>query len=150
MRILAGLRKRVLTCRKVMWLFLCGMLVVSKSAVAQQTEPDQQKMEEVRDHARHEAEFVVKYGPRSSFSPLPQDEAEPKQDPATDAPKEKVKNTRPGSSKKQTIQEQQRPTTCPEVKHVDCMPPVPPERQHLCSPEYVKWLKENCGIKVVW
>ena len=35
MKILDKLLKKVFTFRKIVWLFLCGMLVISKVAVAQ-------------------------------------------------------------------------------------------------------------------
>jgi hypothetical protein len=40
---------------------------------------------------------------------------------------------------------------CPRTKYIDCMPPVPEEKRLLCSPEYLKWIKEHCpDVEVVY
>jgi hypothetical protein len=46
---------------------------------------------------------------------------------------------------------EQRRMSCPSTAYVNCMPPVPKDRQAMCRPEYVRWIKEHCsGVKVVY
>ena len=41
--------------------------------------------------------------------------------------------------------------TCPPMKYVNCMPPVPEQSRSMCRPEYLRWMKEHCpGVEVVY
>ncbi len=64
MRIFDRLLKKVFTFRKIMWLFLCGMLVISKAAVAQPT--DQGEKGPPDSSRASNTPPVVKYGPPPS------------------------------------------------------------------------------------
>jgi hypothetical protein len=40
---------------------------------------------------------------------------------------------------------------CPRTRYINCMPPVPKEKQAMCSRDYLDWAKSNCpGVKVVY
>jgi hypothetical protein len=37
---------------------------------------------------------------------------------------------------------------CPKTEYVDCMPMLTPEKQKVCSPDYLSWAQKNCpGFK---
>ncbi|MGD1016062.1 MAG: hypothetical protein ABR863_06425 [Roseiarcus sp.] len=40
---------------------------------------------------------------------------------------------------------------CPNMRTLDCMPIVPPERRALCRAEYLDWAAKHCpGLQVVY
>jgi hypothetical protein len=81
MRILNALAKRLFSLRKIVWLFLCGMLLVSGKSGAQQ--PDRELVVKYGPYPSlsdkvpapverpHKIEPVVKYGPRRPLPGLP-------------------------------------------------------------------------------
>jgi hypothetical protein len=41
--------------------------------------------------------------------------------------------------------------TCPSTRYLDCMPRISGEARPMCSPEYVRWIKENCpGVTITY
>ena len=90
MKILGALTKKLFTFRKIMWLFLCGMLVISEEAVAQDALGDKGAADTVRPPA---TEQVVKYGPPSSAWPVPQ-KGQPSKKNTTKAAKERAEKKR--------------------------------------------------------
>jgi hypothetical protein len=40
---------------------------------------------------------------------------------------------------------------CPQTRYIDCMPSIGKKARPMCSPEYLRWLKENCPeVQVVY
>jgi hypothetical protein len=40
---------------------------------------------------------------------------------------------------------------CPGTKYINCMPPLTPMRQKMCSKDYIDWAKAHCpGVNVVY
>jgi hypothetical protein len=80
MKILDRLVKKLFTFRKIMWLFLCGMLVISKTAVAQQT--DQSEKGSSDSGWTSKKPLMIKYGPPPSMREKISNDQKPNGDPA--------------------------------------------------------------------
>lgn len=41
--------------------------------------------------------------------------------------------------------------TCPQVRYIDCMPPLAEQARQMCGKEYLEWIKEHCPeVEVVF
>jgi len=41
--------------------------------------------------------------------------------------------------------------TCPQVRYIDCMPPLTDQARQMCGKDYLEWIKEHCPcVKVVF
>ncbi len=98
MKMLRTLVRKLFTFRKIMWLFLAGMLVISEEAVAQQTEG---KGASPADKGRPAVtEPNVKYGPPPSTWSIPQNKGGSKKKNAKDAATARAERKRQREMKK--------------------------------------------------